>query len=126
MEFDGIKNPPRRRIVVVVDFVVAPGFARTPTTLLSQRRGAGGVGVADLDVTTDSAATSTPPMATSRMSLVTRRPTARRGVAGVARNVLTTRLMKQTPATPEGWTGAGGVRGLGRSAMWMDAGWRGT
>ncbi len=110
----------------MVDFVVASSSAHAPTTLLTQRRGAGGVGVAELDVATGSAATSTPPMATSRMPLVSHRPTARRGVAGVARSLLTTRLRRQTLATPEEWTGGEGVRGQGRRAMWMEAGWKGT
>ncbi len=128
MEHFGIKNPQRSRIVDVVEFVVAPGSALTPTTLLTQRRGAGGVGVAELEWATGFAATSTPPTATSMMSLATRDPTTRRsgGVAGVAQNVLNTSLRRQTLATPEKRIGGGGAKEQGRSVMWMDAGLRGT
>ncbi len=128
MEHFGIKNPPSSRIVDVVVFVVAPSSAHTPTTLLTRRRGAGGVGVAELALATGFAATSTPSTATSRKLLGTRNPTTRRsrGVAGVAKGVLTTRLKEQTLATPEARSGEGGVKEQGRSVMKMDAGGRGS
>ncbi len=61
MSHDGIRNSMVRRFVDVLDIVLAPSSARTPTTQRRSTDDVRGVGVADLVMAPGYASTSTPP-----------------------------------------------------------------
>ncbi len=100
------KNAEDGGIVDVLDFVAASNYARTPTTLQMETVGRRGVGVADFDLATGFASTSTPPAIPS--APLTSRTTAVEGAAGVARVLIPTRLRMPTSATPGGRARGGG------------------